>query len=122
LVLVATVAMVAIVIDLGALRYDRRSDRAAADAGATAGAGALTGAVDGPSKACASAWSYTIRNLGGDPSTPSPCGPVFPASQQCDPFVSRQATGTFGNYRITITNPVVDLDTHLLSATAIGGA
>jgi len=75
LVLVATVTMVAIVIDLGALRYDRRADRSAADAGATAGAVVLTGAVDGPTKACANAWSYTIRNLGGDPATPSPCAP-----------------------------------------------
>src|SRR5205823_4427243 len=67
LLLVSVVGIVAIVIDLGALRYDRRADRAAADAGATAGAIALDGSPAGPRDACDTAWAYTVRNLRGDP-------------------------------------------------------
>jgi hypothetical protein len=123
LVLGSVIGIVAIVIDLGALRYDRRLDRAAADAGATAGAVNLTGDPDGPHDACETAWSYTVRNLGGDPAgVPSPCAPQFPTGQACDPAVSHAATGEFGSYTITITNPVLDGDTNLMGATSIGGA
>ncbi len=116
------VTMLAVVVDLSSLRYDRRHDRAAADAGATAGAAHLIGDTSGPFKACGDAWAYTVRNLGGDPaSAPSPCAPVFPNGVQCDPAAPHAATATYGDYTITITNPVVDNDT-LMKASSIGGS
>jgi hypothetical protein len=103
--------MVAIVIDLGALRADRREQRAAADAAATAAAHVMV--KDGGLNACAVAWQYATTNLAVPPGSP-PCG-SFPACTGADWSV----TGTSGPYTITITHPVLDGDP-LLDADAVG--
>lgn len=109
--------MVAIVIDLGALRADRRVDRSAADSAATAGAFDLQ---TSSAAACQTAWEYALENLRIDPaSATSPCG-GFPQCVAATATASVPVTGTAGGYTITITNPVVDTDP-LLNAEAIGG-
>ncbi|MFP5377849.1 MAG: pilus assembly protein TadG-related protein, partial [Acidimicrobiia bacterium] len=119
LVLLALLTMVAIVLDLSALRADRRNNRAAADAAASAGANAVaTSAV----AACDEAWEYALANLGLDLATnPTPCGSFPP----CDPLapVTESVTTAAGRYSITIVHPVVSGDAlgdELLRASAVG--
>lgn len=113
--------MVAIVLDLGALRADRRSSRSAADAAVLAGAVKLT---PDPQLACNTAWTYAARNLGLDPlttpgATPPDCTIFDPASFTCAPTTRLDATGSIGNYVITISHPVPDTD-ELLDAESVG--
>lgn len=104
--------MVAIVIDLGALRADRREQRAAADAAVTAAAHQIV--TEGGPNACAVAWQYATTNL-EVPSGSAPCG-TFPTCTGS----SWSATGTSGPYTITITHPVLEGDP-LLDGDAVGG-
>lgn len=115
LLVVALLTMVAIVIDLGALRADRRADRAAADAAATAGANDLPLGAD---IACATAWHYALRNLSLNPTSyPSPCS-GFPTCNPASP-TAQSVQGIANGYRITISNPVLTGDP-LLRAESIG--
>ena len=103
--------MVAIVIDLGALRADRREQRAAADAAVTAAAHVMV--ADGGANACAVAWQYATTNL-EVPSGSPPCGAFPPCGGA--PW---SVTGTSGPYRITITHPVLTGDA-LLAGDSVG--
>lgn len=121
LLLTGLLVMVAIVIDLGALRSDRRVDRAAADAAATAGANDLD---LGAPVACTTAWEYAVRNLGFAPGLyPSPCT-GFPTCAPANPL-THSVTDTAGPpasaYTITISHPVVAGDAILDGADAVGG-
>ncbi len=119
LLLVAILTMVAIVIDLGALRADRRQQRAAADAAATAGANDL---IRGAGEACLSAWNYAMLNLGLSPTSPSPCGPYLGSPPPaCSPSIPKSVTGTAGGYTVTISHPVLDTDPIVVGADAVGG-
>lgn len=117
LLLLGLLVMVGIVIDLGALRADRRADRATADSAATAGAFDVTVSSE---QACRTAWQYAVRNLdenlsaAGDPCTGFP--PCVPATSTTT--VTR--SGSVGGYTITISNPVINGDP-LLQAEAVGG-
>lgn len=109
-------AMVAIVLDLGALRADRRKSRAAADAAATAGAQAVALGAD---SACSAAWRFAMVNL--EVSSPtSPCV-SFPACNPASPstVVRNQDVGS---YRIFIAYPVASdpAGSDFLAAEAIG--
>ncbi len=118
--LIGLLTMVAIVIDLGALRQDRRQERLAADAAVTAGGLTLSGTAAGRFGACEDAWTYAAQNLGfGAPPPPSPCGSL---SGDCDPAapVSQVAEDKIGPYTVTITTPVLDTDS-LMDADASGG-
>lgn len=99
---IGLLSMVAIVLDLGALRSDRRKSRAAADAAATAGAQAL---ALGSSSACSAAWQFALVNLGISSAT-SPCT----AFATCDPVTPITAVRdqTIGTYTIAIAYPVAD--------------
>lgn len=108
---VGVFGMVAIVIDLGALRADRREQRAAADAAVTAAAHVLV--KDGGVNACAIAWQYATTNL-EVPSGSPPCG-TFPVCTGAPWSV----TGTSGPYTITIAHPVLAGDA-LLDGDAVG--
>lgn len=119
LLLVALFTMIAIVIDLGALRNDRRKDRAAADSAATAAANDIP---MGSSAACRTALDFAAINLGKDPASFStvqtPCG----SWSACNPSAaSRSVTYTGAGYKITITNPVPNGDPLLTGADAVGG-
>lgn len=114
LMLVAMLTMVAIVIDLGAVRNDRRKDRNAADAAATAGALDLS---LGSLEACKTAWNYANRNLGFTPGA-EPCTSAgFPAT--CGAAIP-PATKVVSGYTISIKNPVPDNDP-LMNADTPGG-
>lgn len=118
LLIVAIFTMVAIVIDLGALRADRRKDRAAADAAATAGANDIP---LGSAVACATAVAYAENNLGFPPASFTPTSSNCASWGTCDPAVDRSVTYTSSRYEVTVTNPVRDGDTALLDADAVGG-
>lgn len=108
---IGLMTMVAIVLDLSALRADRREQRAAADAAVTAGAHVL--ATQGGANACAVTWEYATTNL-GVPSGGAPCVAFPPCTGA--PW---SVTGTSGGYTITIAHPVLDGDA-LLDADAVG--
>ena len=114
---IALLTMVAIVLDLGALRSDRRKSRAAADAAATAGILSIT---EGAVAACNAAWKFALLNLEiGSASSPCatmpPCDPATPQTFLAGPT-------TVGPYVITIAYPVVgDPDgAPFLAAPAVG--
>lgn len=101
--------IVAIVVDLAALRLDIRADRLASDAAATAGVMAMdpfagADAADG----CEVAWEYLLINLEDADSgqVPPDCATVFAAS--CDSAVARTATAQAGPYTFEIVHPVPD--------------
>ncbi|HVR33224.1 MAG TPA: hypothetical protein VMS74_11020 [Acidimicrobiia bacterium] len=99
--------IVAIVVDLAALRYDVRADRLASDAAATAGVMAMDPfAGTGADTACEDAWDYLLLNLAdsGGAQTPPNCAAVFVGG--CDSAVARTATASAGPYSFTITQPV----------------
>lgn len=110
---VALFGMIAIVLDLSALRADRRQQRAAADAAVTAGAFAIASPTPGIAGACQLTWEYATRNLGVS-SAGAPCT-TFPVCTGT-PW---EATATSGAYTITIRRPVLQTDP-LMSADAVG--
>gem|GEM_PF-6904692 len=118
--MIALLIMVAIVIDLGATRSQRRDARSASDAGATAGAVALGGATNAIA-ACSDALYYTYENLGGTMPTSatitSACA-GFSATCTTDTG-ARTATVTVGSTTVTVTNPVTDGST-LMQGTSLG--
>lgn len=126
LLLTALLTMVAIVIDLGALRADRRKDRAAADAAVTAGANDLLPLVPfvprqlDAQKACITAWEYAMRNLGESKPHPCPPPPAAPCDRTSTPAKITYGTITDGGYAVTVISPVPDGDA-LMDADAVGG-
>jgi len=116
LILIAATMMlllgvVAIVVDLAALRLDIRADRLASDAAVSAGVMAMdpfagTGADD----ACQVAWEYLLLNLEdtGAALMPPDCATVF--AGDCVPGVARTANASAGPYAFMITQPVPDSD------------
>lgn len=115
IILLVLISMVALVLDLGLLRMDRRDDQRTADVAAAAGA--MTMATGTPEAGCLAAWEYFEENTPDAPSVPDPdCNPL-PAwsTLACalSPLpgpttVERQA----GPYTVGITWPVDD--THQL--------
>lgn len=112
LVIYAVLAVVffliaALVLDITALRQDRKTSRFAADAAATAGAASLDGSLVAAANACAQAWGYFVANRpdAGGNLVPPDCTGVFATG--CDSTTSaRTATGTTDAFRVEITNPV----------------
>lgn len=111
--------IVAIAVDLAALRFDVRADRLASDAAVTAGVMAMDVATgSNADEACSVAVDYLLLNL-SDVDTAAfvtTCGTAFSGS--CDPAMARTATATAGPYVFTITQPVPD-DHDLMASQAI---
>jgi hypothetical protein len=111
--ILAMCGMAAIVVDLGALRQNRRQTRLASDAAVIAGARNLNlqGAKSNPQQACTDAWGYLATNLGFKVASVNTGCTVFPTSYT-DPcsYTSPVAYSpvTVGDYTITITWPVPD--------------
>lgn len=111
-------AMVAVVIDLGALRDDSRGDRTIADFAATAGAAELDASFGGSQyRACQSAWGYFAANALGGNVPPDPCGSFTPPAPCGMGFavVPRTVAGTAGPYTVSITMPIPDDSPYLQS-------
>lgn len=113
--LVVTIALVAgLVVDIGAMREDRRAEKLATDAASSAGAlklAPLAGVINAR-LACEDAWAYAVRNLPGASTTaPSPCA-SFPVSAP-NPCPTADTTygASTGGWQIDITWPVVDTST-----------
>jgi hypothetical protein len=105
----------ALVIDLGALRYDLRADRLASDLAATAGASALDplDPASGPHEACEIAKDYALLNLGESSWDVEPnCAPI---PTYCDEgTIPPPVSGDVGPYHVEIVYPVPD-DSPLMS-------
>lgn len=119
LITVVMVGMTAIMLDLGALRYDVRSNQTVADFASTSAALDLNPVFGGtPHRACLSAWGYFLANTTDAPNDASdPCAP-FIGLLSCDPraavgdpinpWEEIVATGSAGPYQVTIVHPVPD--------------
>lgn len=113
LVLLATSMMlllgiVAVAVDLAAIRSDLRTSRLTSDAAATAGVIQIN-PIDGSDAeaACETAWEYLLLNLEdeGAVGTPPTCSTF---STACDPTTARKTEPTAGPYSFVITHPVPD--------------
>lgn len=114
LMIAGVLTMMAIVIDIGAVRNDRRKDRNAADAAASAGT--LDLALSSRT-ACTTAWRFALRNLGFTPTT-DPCATV---PTECEATrTTPLATGSVSGYAIRIFHPVQN-DSALMLAEKPGG-
>lgn len=115
------IAVAAIAIDLGGLRFDIRTDQLATDASATAGVASINPfAGSAADVACSVAWEYLLLNVSdeGPVSVPPDCT-VF--SGACDPTVTRRTNALADPYSVTITHPVLDGDP-LMAGQAINSA
>lgn len=110
LVLVMLVGIAAIVVDLAALRLDRRVDRLVSDVAATSGAGVLDQLGGGNAQtACETAWSYLLLNLADEGAviTVPNCAQFASA---CNPSDPHTAFASAGPYNFEIHYPVADDD------------
>jgi hypothetical protein len=112
----AALLIVAIVVDIGALRSDRQDDQRAVDAAAAAGALALP--VSGGQTACTTAMGYLTLNLPDITSFSGVDCSTFPAVCTST-TASVSDTGTAGDYTVTIVHPVPDAHA-LMASSAIG--
>ena len=119
LLVVGMFAMAAVVVDLGAMREDKRRSRSVADIAATAAAGRLN-TTGTPLSVCVEGWRYAALNLGLTTVPASPCAGNF-SSGTCDPLVEQSASGTIEGRTVTITYPVRDTSP-LMEAEVSGGA
>jgi hypothetical protein len=116
--MVGLLAVVAIVVDLGATRSLRRDTRAAADAGAAAGAMAIGAPAVGTM--CLDAMSYAFQGVGGT----QPSGTTISAAcggmtAVCSGTTARVATLTVGGVTVRVVNPVPD-SSALMNGTSLG--
>lgn len=117
-VIVLLLVLAALVIDLGALRHDRRADRLVTDAASTAAVLELENS--GGNVACATAFDYVIANTPEISSLSGQDCSTIPAV--CDSGTAASSTtGTSGDYTVIVTFPVPD-DHPLMTPSAIGGA
>ena len=123
LLVVVVVMTAGVVVDLSAMREDRRAEKLAADAAATAGAiklNALSGVADA-NAACEEAWRFLRVNLTGATTAMSACPTAsFPSSFTTCPSTARSVSGAAGPWSVTITWPVPDAHT-LMTAPNITG-
>ncbi len=128
---IALVGVVSVVVDLAALRLDRRIDRSAADAAAIAGAGQLGELGGSPQSACERAMDYIAANLNASREGGG-CG-VFPEVSECNedtglpsiPLSASWGEEEIGGRTVRIWWPVVNSNTLLTqpdveAATSIG--
>lgn len=113
LLVVVLVLLVGVVVELGAMREDRRTEKLAADAAATAGALKLNTlqTAASPRAACEEAWTFLRSNLGGS-GGPSCSGYPTTTPSTC-PTIATEQSGTITrlddpdvSWGITITWPV----------------
>ncbi len=112
---VALFTIVAIVIDLGAVRSQRRQGQSAADSAAAAAGAAL--AESDSVVACQDALEYLTINLDIPAFTGLDCNSTF--SGTCVDAVERTATGTSDEFTVTLVHPVSNASP-LMGGTGIG--
>ena len=114
--LLLLMGMVAVAIDLAAIRLDRSADQKVTDSSASAGA--LAALQAGGQEACEGALAYVVVNAEGIGSVDDSGCAAF--SSTCDPAVAESHTVVSGRFTITITHPVPD--SHPLMTSGILGA
>ena len=111
ILLVVLFTMLALVIDIAALRSDARASQKTGDFAAISGALALDPVLGGdPRAGCISAYQYFLANTrmtSGAPSAATACA-AFNGITVCNPLVPVVAQIDVGPYHVTITNPVLD--------------
>jgi Flp pilus assembly protein TadG len=116
LLVIVLVGVTALVIDISALREDRRQDRSAADAAAVAGANWLdtSSGNANPYQACMDAWSYLVTDLPATAPVDNKCT-RFPTSVGTCPSVPVPYAAVSANpqFSVVITWPVPDNSTLL---------
>lgn len=108
--LLTMLLMAAFVLDLAALRSDRTTSQSIGDMAATAAA-VEYGSSSNYEQACREALAFAAANLritGDDAAGRNAACATFAGHTCDDSTVERSATYDIGNYRITVTNPVVD--------------
>jgi len=113
ILLVAMFSLVALVIDIAALRADARASQTTGDFAAIAGGLSLGASTGGsPLAACMAAYEYFIANtpgLGGTPPPATACATFNGFT--CDATSpAKSAVITIGPYVVTITTPIPDGD------------
>lgn len=107
--LLMMMGLLALTIDIGALRYDRAHSQSVADMASVAGALDLQDIVDGnPRKACETAWDYFLVNSveQEDPAGQTPCTAFPDVMPSACLATSLRGEGTTSNYAVHIYWPV----------------
>jgi Flp pilus assembly protein TadG len=121
LLLVVLLGTAAVVVDLAAMREDRRSGRLASDSAATAAARLLDPLGDANAQqACEEAWSYVHTNLDVPVASPTNCNNFAGLTANPCPALPTVATATSENVTVTVTWPVHQ-DSPLLAAPNVVG-
>jgi hypothetical protein len=108
LLLVIVIGVAAIVIDLAAMRQDRRESRLASDAAVVYAARNLDPLTGGnPQQACFDAWSYVHTDLNATIPASTGCT-NFPTSATPCPASFTTATAKSGDVKVTVTWPIFD--------------
>lgn len=115
----ALMLIVAIVIDLGATRVDRRAGQTAIDS-AVASAG-KTFAEDDIGLACQAGLAYLSATLNVSPFTFTAGSCATFTAAQCQNTTSREVTARSSNYTVRIQNPVLNDSALMRGASVIGG-
>lgn len=121
LLLVVILGTAAVVVDLAAMREDRRQSRLASDSAAVAGARALNPLESGgsPFQACEDAWSYVATNMDVAVASPTNCT-VFPQAFTSCPLTASTATATSDGVTVSVTWPVLQNSPLLTSPDVTG--
>ena len=107
LMTVAVFAIAALILDLAAIRQDRRAARLSADLAATAGAADMEVLVAGSAvDACRAAWAYLAANTRDLTAAAPDCTTTF--NTACVATTARAVTVSAPPYAIEIVNPVPD--------------
>lgn len=121
LLLLVVLGTAAIVVDLAAMREDRRQSKLASDAAAVAGVRSLDPIEGGnPFEACEETWSYVSTNMDVPVASPTGCT-VFPTAFTTCPTIASTATATSEGVTVTVTWPVLQTSPLLTGANVQGG-
>lgn len=107
LLTVAVFGMAALILDLAAIRQDRRAGRLSVDLAATAGAADME--LLDPNAgvaACQAAWAYLVANTRGLTATAPNCTGTF--ATPCIPGTARSVSVVAAPYTVEIVHPVPD--------------
>lgn len=133
LLVVVFIGFAAIVVDIGAVRQDRRLNRASADSAVIAAASQLSQVTGvNPRAACDKAWDYLLNNLPGLTKPASACStynqfqlgnvPYVDPAIYCGSGAEVRDTVAVGNRRITVAWPLPPASTFFQPDVAPGTA
>jgi hypothetical protein len=113
LLVVTLLGMASFVVDLGAVRADKREARSAADSAALAAAADLGLGPYTPNAACVTAWTFLWDTLDVGTPTSNPCGGFSASYLTCPTSPIVTTPFTFKDITVTFTWPVPSTSTQL---------